>query len=57
MRENLKKKKKTYIFQFNDSARFMANSVSNLVNKFSEEIDRIKCKYGHYDQKMWNFQN
>ena len=29
----------------------MANLVSNLVNKLSEEIDRIKCKYGHYDKK------
>ena len=53
----LKKKKKNYILQFNDSVRFMASSVSNLVNKLSEEIDRIKCKYGHCDKKMWNFQN
>ena len=25
----------------------MASSLSNLVNNFSEEIHRIKCKYGH----------
>ena len=37
----------SYILQFIDSARFMACSLSNLVNNLSEEIHRIKCKYGH----------
>ena len=29
----------------------MASSLSNLVNNLSEEIHRIKCKYGHDDKK------
>ena len=40
-------KNKSYILQFTDSARFMASSLSNLVNNLSEEIHRIKCKLGH----------
>ena len=32
------------ILQFIDSARFMASSLSNLVNNRSERIQRIKCK-------------
>ena len=39
------------MLQFNDSARFMASSLSNLVNNFSEGIHRIKCKFGHDDKK------
>ena len=39
-----KKKKKSYILQFIDSARFMACSLSNVVNNLSEGIHRIKCK-------------
>ena len=34
-----------YILQFIDSARFMASSLSNLVNNLSEGIHRIKCKF------------
>ena len=41
----------SYILQFIDSARFMASSLSNLVNNLSEGIHRIKCKYGHVDKK------
>ena len=41
----------SYIVQFIYSARFMASSLSNLVNNFSEEIHRIKCKYRHDDKK------
>ena len=41
----------SYILQFIDSARFMASSLSNLVNNFSEWIHRIKCKFGHDDKK------
>ena len=37
--------------QFIDMRRFMASSLSNLVNNLSEEIHRIKCKYGHDDKK------
>ena len=39
------------MLQFIDSKIFMASSLSNLVNNFSEEIHRIKCKYGHDDKK------
>ena len=40
-----------YILPFIDSARFMASSLSNLVNNFSEGIHRIKCKCKHDDKK------
>ena len=40
----------SYILQFIDSARFMASSLSNLVNNLSLGIHRIKCKYGHDDK-------
>ena len=36
---------------FIDSTRFMANSLSNLVNSLSGGIHKIKCKYGHDDKK------
>ena len=39
-------KNMSYILQFTDSARFMASSLSNLVNNLSGGIDEIKCKYG-----------
>ena len=39
------------IFQFIDSARFMAGSWSNLVNNLSEGIHKIKCKYRHNNKK------
>ena len=29
----------------------MTNSLSNLVNNFSQEIHRIKCKFCHDDKK------
>ena len=41
----------SYILQFIDSARFMASSLSNLVNNLSEGINRTKCKYGRDDKK------
>ena len=41
----------SYMLQFIASARFMASSLSNLVNNLSEGIHRIKCKYGHDDRK------
>ena len=39
------------MLQFIDSARFMASSLSNLVNNLSEGIHRIKCKYRHDEKK------
>ena len=39
----------SYILQFIDSARFMARSLSNLVNNLTEGIHRIKCKFGIID--------
>ena len=35
-----------YILQFIDNARFIASSLSNLVNNLSEGRHRIKCKLG-----------
>ena len=46
-----KKLQKSYILQFIDSARFMASSLSNIVNNFFEGIHRIKYKFGHDDEK------
>ena len=40
-----------YKLQFIDIARFMARSLSNLVNNLSEGIQKIKCKHGHDDKK------
>ena len=40
----------SYILQFIDSARFMASSLSHLVNNLSEITHRIKWKYGHGDK-------
>ena len=37
----------SYILQLINSARFIASSLSNLVNNLSEGIHRIKCKLGH----------
>ena len=42
----------SYILHFIDSARFMANSLSNLVNNLSEGIHRIKCKFGHDEKNV-----
>ena len=41
----------SHVLQFLDSSRFMASSLSNLVNNLSEGIRRIKCKFGHDDKK------
>ena len=40
-----------YRLQFIDSARFMASSLSNLVNNISKGIYEIKCKYRHDGKK------
>ena len=39
------------MLEFIIKARFMASSLSNLVNNHSEETHRIKCKYGYDDRK------
>ena len=49
--EEVSEKNISYILQFTDSGRLMASSLSNLNNNFSEEIDRIKCKYRHDHKK------
>ena len=41
----------SYISHFIDRARFIASSLSNLVNNFSEEFYRIKHNFGHNDKK------
>ena len=41
----------SYMLHFIDNARFIADSLSNLVNNFSKGINRIKCKLGHDDKK------
>ena len=45
----------SYILEFIDSPRFMADSLSNFVNNLSEGIHKIKCKYGHNDKKCETF--
>ena len=43
-----------YILKFIESTRFMASSLSNVVNNLSQEIHIIKCKYGHDDKSKLN---
>ena len=38
------------MLQFIDSTRFMASTLSNLVNNLSEVSHRVKCKFGHNDK-------
>ena len=40
-----------YILQYINSARFLASSLSNLVNKLCEGIDKIRRKFGHNEKK------
>ena len=46
----------SYRLKFIDSARFMASSLSKLINNLAKTIHKIKCKYGHDDKKCetWN---
>ena len=41
----------SYILQFIGSARFMANSLSSLMNNAAGRICKIKCQYGHDNEK------
>ena len=43
--KNREKSITDYRLQFIYSTRFMASSLSNLVNNFAEGIHKIKCKY------------
>ena len=43
--------KREKVLIFIDNARFMASSLSNLVNNLFEGIDRIKYKHEHDDKK------
>ena len=46
----------SYKLQFIDSAKFMANSLSDLADKFARGINiKIKCKYGHGNKKYEMF--
>ena len=42
----------SYISQFIDNAKFLASSLSNLVNNLPEGIHIIKCIYGHNDKNV-----
>ena len=56
--ENWKENAKTRScrIQSVNSIRFLASSLSNLVNNFAKGVHKIKCKSGH-DKKMWNVGN
>ena len=41
----------SYTLQFIVSARFMANSLSSLINNAAGRICKIKCQYGHDNEK------
>ena len=40
-----------YVLQLIGSAKYMASSLSNVVNNLSDGIHRIKCQQGHDDKK------
>ena len=41
-------------YNFCDSARFMTNSLSNLVKNLGEQIHKVKCKYENNVKKCEN---
>ena len=43
--------------QFIDSLRFMASSLSDLVDNFAEETHKIKCKNEQDNKKMQSVPN
>ena len=44
----------SYKLKFIDSAKFMASSLSNLVNSVAEAIYKMKWKYGQDDENWEN---
>ena len=42
----------SYKLQFIDSARYMASSLSNLLDNLAQGIHKIKCKYGNDDKNV-----
>ena len=44
-------KNKSYKLKFIDRARFMAISLSNLVNNLSERFHKIKCEHAYNNKK------
>ena len=52
--KNGKEPTKTIFYrrQFIDSTRFMASSLSGLVNNLAEGVHKIKCKYEHNNKKI-----
>ena len=49
--EKKKQTKKNYRLKLTDTTRYMAYSLSNLVNNLFEGIHQVKCKYGYDDKK------
>ena len=45
----------SYRLQLIDSERFIASSLTNLVNNCFERIHKMKCKYGHDDKSCVNW--
>ena len=45
-----------YILKYIDSTKFMASSLSNLVNNHSEGIHRIKCKFWNDDENYQTYE-
>ena len=50
LRENTEKCKN--FFSYNDSTRFMASSLSNLVNSLAEGFHKVKRKHEHDHKKI-----
>ena len=42
----------SFMLQFIDGAKFLARSLTNLVNNLSEGIRKIKCKFRHDDKNV-----
>ena len=43
--------------KFINSVKFIANSLSDLVDNLAEEIHKIKCQYGHSNTNLWSAWN
>ena len=42
----------SFMLQFIDGAKFLARSLTNLVNNLSEGIRKIKCTFRHDDKNV-----